>query len=231
MQNTSQEYNDIIVDLNHWFEYKVSINGVSYGEDVLRSMSTKHEMFSEEPEIGKAIAGEIDITMNLQNVNIPPMSEIIPYVRACRDGEQSEWLQQGVFYIDTREQTKGGAPKLIIHGFDAMLKAEQPFTSNTITGNSTDTDMVDAIAAIMGVDVDVRTYGLMTSSYTIPLPTGYSCREILGYIASMYLGCFIINEVGELRLVAINELPPETNILIDEGGNPIYFGDHVYILV
>ena len=105
-----------------------------------------------------------------------------------------------------------------------MLKAEQDFQSNAITGDSVDTDMVDEIARIMGVSVDPRTYDVMAASYTIPLPTGYSCREVLGYIAAMYVGCFIITDEGKLRLVSITELPPETNYLIDEQGDAITFG-------
>jgi hypothetical protein len=40
----------------------------------------------------------------------------------------------------------------------------------------------------------------------------------------MYAGCFIITEVGQLRLVSLLELPPETNLLIDNVGDYIVFG-------
>jgi hypothetical protein len=40
----------------------------------------------------------------------------------------------------------------------------------------------------------------------------------------MYVGCFIMSEVGELRLVSLLELPPESNLLVTEGGDPIEFG-------
>ena len=226
MQNTSQLYNDILADRNHWFEYKTSINGVEYGENVLRTLKTKYEMLQDEIEVGKAVAGEIDITMNMPSEDIPTMAEIIPYVRVCRENEQSEWLQQGVFYIDTRQRSKNSSnvSVLMIHGFDAMLKAEQSFVSDTITGDSIDTDMVAEIARIMGVTVDPRTYALMTKGYTIPLPTGYSCREVLSYIASAYVGCFVMSDTGELRLVSLLELPPETNYLINENADAIVFG-------
>jgi hypothetical protein len=143
----------------------------------------------------------------------------------CNATDQSEWLAQGIYYIDTRETTRNedGLDVLSIHGYDAMLRAEQMYNGR-ITGNSTDVQMVDEIAYQMGVDIDSRTYGLMTNSYTIPLPTGYTYREILGYIASMYVGCFIMSDVGELRLVGMTELPPETNYLITQTGDAITFG-------
>ena len=137
----------------------------------------------------------------------------------------SEWLPQGVFYIDTRERTKNndGLDVLCLHGYDDMLKAEQMYNGR-ITGDSTDIQMVNEIAYQMGVSVDSRTTTLMTHAYTVPLPTGYTYREILGYIASMYVGGFIMTEEGKLRLVSLLELPPETNYLIDQDFDAITFG-------
>ena len=227
MQTTSALYNSIIAG-THWFETQLVIDGVgTYGENKLFSLSTSLEMFHGTPTVGSAVAGEINVKMVYPvGATIPTMAKLKPQVRVCNDTQQSEWLDQGVYFIDTRERSvnEAGESVLLLHGYDSMLKAEQMFVSNTITGDSVDTDMVDEIASIMGVSVDSRTYSLMTSHYTIPLPTGYSCREVLGYIASAYAGCFIMTETGELRLVTIYELPPETNYLIDESGNAITFG-------
>ena len=226
MQNVSQTYTDIIGTTGHWFETKVVINGVTYDKTVLVEVSTSIAMFSGTPEIGKAVSQEITVKMLTPSDDIPPMAKLEPYVRACTKAQTSEWLQQGVFYIDTRETTKNehGANVLTIHGFDDMLKAEQMFVSANITGDSTDIQMVNEIASIMGVNVDARTTAMLTEAYNIPLPTGYTLREVLGYIAAMYVGCFIMSDVGELRLISLLELPPETNYLINEMGDAITFG-------
>ena len=227
MQTTSALYQTILADANHWFETQLVIDGVgTFSETDLFSITTRLEMFHGSPTIGSAVAGEIEVTMLKPSVDIPTMAVLRPKVRVCNALQQSEWLPQGVYYIDTRETTKNGngLDVLTIHGYDAMLKAEQDFVSTTITGDSVDTDMVDAIAAIMGVSVDSRTYSIMTAAYTVPLPTGYSCREVLGYIASMYVGAFIMTDEGKLRLVSILELPPETNYLITNAGDAITFG-------
>ena len=226
MQSTSALYQTIISG-DHWFETRLIIDGVgTYGETDLFAMSTTHEMFHNSPTIGSAVAGEITVKMVYpQNVTIPTMAKLLPQVRVCNATQQSEWISQGVYYIDTRERTVTdyGESVLELHGYDAMLKAEQMYNGR-ITGDSTDIQMVNEIAYQMGVSVDSRTTALMTEAYTIPLPTGYSYREILGYIASMYVGCFIITDEGKLRLVSITELPPETNYLIDEQGDAITFG-------
>lgn len=227
MQTTSALYQTILADDNHWFEARLVIDGVGiYGETDLFSISTSHEMFHGSPTIGSAVAGEINVKMVYpQNVTIPTMAKLMPQVRVCNESQQSEWISQGIYYIDTRERTVIDANEdvLVLHGYDAMLKAEQMYNGD-ILGDSTDVDMVDEIASQLGLSVDSRTYDLMTAAYTIPLPLGYTYREILGYIAAMYVGCFIISETGELRLVSILELPPETNYLIDNAGDAITFG-------
>ena len=138
----------------------------------------------------------------------------------------SEWLPQGIFYIDTRETSNNGSGLRIlkIHGYDAILFAEQYFPDTDEELPTLDTDVVDAIAEAMGVEVDARTYTLMTNGYTIPSVVGYTMRDTLGYIAAMYVGSFIMTEEGKLRLVSILELPEETNYLIDNAGDAITFG-------
>ena len=227
MQTTSALYQSILSNGNHWYETRLVIDGVgTYDEHQLFSVSTNIEMLHGTPAVGYAVAQEINVEMLLPNEAIPAMAVLRPQVRICDATRQSEWLPQGVFYIDTRERSKNdnGLDVLTIHGYDAMLKADQYFSSTTITGNSTDKQMVAAIASQMGISVDERTYPLMTHSYTVPLPTGYTCREVLGYIAAMYAGCFIISDAGKLRLVSMTDMPEETNYLIDNSGDAITFG-------
>lgn len=139
----------------------------------------------------------------------------------------SEWVPQGVFYIDTRKVTanNNGLDILTLHGYDAMLKAEQPYASNDTVGDAPDTQYVQAIADAIGVEVDPRTWEIMRG-YIMPFPLGYSMREILGYIASAYIGSFVMTDEGKLRLVSLLGLPerPIETLLGDEYGDAIVFG-------
>ena len=49
-------------------------------------------------------------------------------------------------------------------------------------------------------------------------------REVLSQIAAMYAGNWIMNYDGQLLLVAVNGIPPETNYLIDSQYDAITFG-------
>lgn len=258
MQNTSALYRQILADPNHWFETSVVVGDSGllitemgdtilfgdtaiivartgpdsgYLENKLFSVHTSIQMFHEDPTPGQAVAQEIELKMLTPAGDIPPMGVIVPYVRACNETDQSEWIQQGVFYIDTREisQNHSTFSTITLHGYDAMLMTEQDFTDsgrlNWSTGFVTDEAMVQEIANLIGVTVDPRTWDVMGDNYQIPLPMSYSLREILGYIAGMYAGCFIMTDIGQLRLVSILEIPEETNLLIDQIGDYIVFGE------
>jgi hypothetical protein len=90
--------------------------------------------------------------------------------------------------------------------------------------DSTDVNAVLFIANKIGVQVDNRTWEIMTDGFRIPQPVGYTLREVLGYIAGAYAGCFIFTDVGDLRLVSITDIPEQIDYLIDELGNVITFG-------
>ena len=140
---------------------------------------------------------------------------------------RSEWIPQGVFWVDTKEYTQNddGLNLVSIHGFDAMLMTEQIYPNvDHEWVDVKDIEVVEEIAGILGVNIDPRTYEVITRGYIIPAPIGYSLREVLGNIAGMYAGNFVFNYDGELLLVTINSAPPETSYLTDEFGYVILCG-------
>ncbi len=230
MQDTSEIINyDSLMLEDYEVETKVNIDGVDYGRDVLISVSTSLSLFSgNAPKIGCCPSGEIEIKMLMPNVEFSRMAEIIPYVRLKgTDGTVSGWLQMGVYYIDTRKEIipETGEGTMELHGYDAMLKTNAYYPNDQATYPKSDIYVVGKIAETIGVNVDARTAAIMTEAYSINLPMSYTMREVLGYIASMYAGNFIISPVGELRLVELAGIGNETRFLIDESGDAIVFGE------
>ena len=204
-----------------------------YDESLLMSVSTSPSVFTEEsPSVGNCVSAEIDVKMLKPLGEIPAMARIVPYVRLTDGARHSEWIQKGVFYIDTRRKKEDGSQieKIVIHGYDDMLKAEQDYPPSKLSWPAKDIDVVKEIAEFIGVSLDTRTETVMKHGYIIQYPSNYSCREVLGYIAAMYGGCFTMSDLGELRLVALTGIPPETRYLIAEAGRAITFGG-VRILV
>lgn len=222
MQTVSSTYTTILSG-KHRAEWKVAINGVDYGEGVLLEIEINRSVFASSPVLGSCISAEIDLSLIKPTVDIPRMALIEPYVRITNGTLTSEWLPKGKFYIDTREYTKNDAVDVMkIHGFDAMLMAEQlcPIENFPMT----DIQSVNAIATYLGFTLDSDITSQVNHGYTVPIPAEYSCREVLGYIAAMYAGCWIMDDFGHLRLVTLNGMPPETNFLINTAGFAITFG-------
>lgn len=198
-----------------------------YSEQHLMSVSTHSQVFSnDKPEVGCCVSSEIDLEMLKPAGEIPRMALVVPYVRLTNGVEYSEWIQKGVYYIDTRSSNKddAGIEILKLHGYDAMMKAEQDYTGSALSWPNTDLNVAKDIARLMGVEVDPDTLAMLTNGYAVQLPSGYTCREVLGYIAAMYAGCFVMSDIGQLRLIQLNGMPAETRYLVDSSGYAITFG-------
>ena len=226
MQETSSLYKKLYSKA-HRVETRVDIAGVSYGEDVLMSVFTTRQVFGKDkPQVGCCVAGEIDLELLKPEAELPRMAQLVPYLSLTDGVEYSEWIQKGLFFIDTRSSNKddSGTEILSLHGYDAMLKAEQDYTGSALAWPNTDLNVVEDIASIIGVQLEEETAEILNKGYSVQLPAGYICREVLGYVAAMYAGCFIMSDLGELKLVQLNGIPAETNYLIDRSGYAITFG-------
>lgn len=255
MQETSALYKEIISDPNHWFEISCVIGEAGrlitekadiirfggtailitasdaeggYRENMIWSMKTNQQVFQNTPTVGNAISGEIEVKLMRPAGEIPRKAMIKPYVRATDGTRFSEWIQKGVYFIDTRTYTANSEELNImtIHGYDSMLMTEMDYPSDSESEYpKLDISIVEHIADGIGTGVDDRTYEIMNLGYKFPLPIGYSSREVLCMIASAYGGNFVMNDMGELRLVLLNELPPETGLLLDHAGYRLVFGE------
>ena len=228
MQDTSSLYKQILSG-EHWKEHRLVI-GESGAQTTVATtdivvMNTYSGIFPENmPVVGGCVASEISATILRPKADIPRMCRVVPYVRLCNGEKQSEWIQKGVYFID-RNSCFGEDNELMeIHGFDAMLFSEADFPSSNADWPRKDIDVVRDIAKDMDVTVDSRTVTIMNKGYMVPYPAEYSQREVLGYLAAMYAGSFVMSDTGELRLVQINGIPAETFYLTDHAGFVLTFG-------
>lgn len=221
MQTVSALYTQIMSG-EHYAERKINIAGTDYGEDTIVSLTTTGGLFADGTlSVGSAVSREINLSLWNVSTTIPKMAKLIPYYRLSNGTQTSEWIQKGVYYIDTRSIDSG---LLTIHGYDDMLKAEQIWTPDqSLEFPMPMTQAANIIADIMGVEIDART--VLNSAYTVDYPANdYTLRDVLRYIAAAHGGNWIMSDAGELWLVGLNTLPPETNYLCDEDGDWITFG-------
>lgn len=234
MHTVSDLWQQMLADPAHAVEAKLKIAGVEYGEDqiVRKSLMVYGGLYSTFG-IGNCCARQIEFEIYPQGT-IPRQAKIEVYMR-LRLGEQvSEWIPKGVFFFSTRKIDRITGV-LSVHGYDAMLKAEETWLDSSYDAKTWPMPAATAVADIaarMGVAVDSRT--VLDAAFPMQYPVDdkgdMTMREALGRIAVANAGNWTITDEGKLLLVGLNSMPAETHYLITETGRAITFGG-VRILV
>lgn len=177
------------------------------------SIEIQRNLISQSPTVGQANAGELDATLIVPSFSIPRMAKINAIVVL-----DSMEYSLGWFYIDTRTKDPT-SDTLSIVCFDAMLMGEQACGTS-----GTDITVVNAIASLLGVQVDASVTSTVINSYAVPSGQALnSAREVLKAIGAAYGGSFFITRDGKLGFAGLN-VGTETFYLVDENGDPITFG-------
>jgi len=234
MHSVSNLYLSLLADKNHRVETKLSIAGVEYSQaDIVRDSLRVYGGLYSTFGIGNCSARQIDFEI-IPKGDIPRQAEIKVYARLVSDEQVSEWIPKGVFYFATRKNDRKTGV-LSVHGYDAMLKAEETWLDSsydTETWPMPAATAVADIAARMGVAVDSR--AVLDAAFPVQYPVDdkgdMTMREALGRIAVANAGNWTITDEGKLLLVGLNSMPAETHYLITETGRAITFGG-VRILV
>nr|DAI38932.1 MAG TPA: tail protein [Caudoviricetes sp.] len=234
MHSVSDLWRTLLASPGHRKEVKLVIAGVTYGEDKIVDGSLRidgglYSTFG----IGNCCARQIDFEIYPQGT-IPRQAKIEVYMRLRLVEQVSEWIPKGVFFFSTRK-TDRITSVLSVHGYDAMLKAEQTWIDGSYDGKEWPMPaltVVNDIAKRMGVSVDSRTE--LNAAFPVQYPVDsegdMTMREALSRVAVANAGNWTITDEGKLLLVGLNSMPAETHYLITETGSAITFGG-VRILV
>lgn len=204
MQTTSELYKTLWADSSTKCQTAVSIAGTAYTEFSIISLETSGGLYAKKiPAVGGAVSREIDLAFLPGSEVIPRMAEIRISASLVLDEQASEPLPKGVFYFDTRylDETTGA---LVVHGYDAMLKAEDQYIPTDSPSGTWPRKMTTVVADIcvrIGVTLDART--VINADWEVEYPSDMSMREILGYIAAAHVGNWTITDAGELYLVPL----------------------------
>ena len=234
MHNVSDLWRTLLASPGHRKEVKLVIAGVTYGEDKIvdGSLRIDGRLYSDFG-IGNCCARQIEFEIYPQGT-IPRQAKIEVFVRLVLGEQVSEWIPKGVFFFSTRK-TDRVTGVLSVHGYDAMLKAEETWLDSSYDAKTWPMPAATAVADIaarMDVAVDSRT--VLDAAFPVQYPVDdkgdMTMREALGRIAVANAGNWTITDEGKLLLVGLNSMPAETHYLITETGSAITFGG-VRILV
>lgn len=223
MKLVSALYKKLLADPEHVRETMVKVGGVEYGPDKIFSCEVSDDLIPE-AVIGSCVAHTLSLTVEADGT-VPAMAQIETFSRLKRGNEASEWIPEGVFFIDTRDFDEGSG-LLTIEGFDAMLKSEEVWWDPSEDAGEWPMPQTEAAADIaqrMGVELDLR--NRIAAGLMVEYPNDLTMREVLGYIAISNAGNWVMSGDGKLLLTPLGGLPPETKFLVDdEDGRAILFG-------
>ena len=173
--------------------------------------------------IGNCIARQLNI--KLWNVTLDASQPLELYVDAVEANGTITTKAKGVYYIDTIA-TSPYSDYCEVTAFDAMLKSEVVYLKEGEWTATTDLALITQISTDIGVNIEVNTLSLFTGSPVniTESPSigdnGTTSRQILGAIAVIRGGNFIINDNNELELVSLLGKYDVANIVtIDANGD------------
>jgi len=160
-------------------------------------------LFSDAPSIGNCVSSILNLSL-LQPDYIAKAAEVRIEMRLAMDGQVTEWLPNGTFYVSRRD-TDSLTRLVTLTCYDGMLKASQKY----FTGDyplvpsawpKRSAEVVAHIASRMGVDIDPRS---SVSDVEVDAPKGYSMMQVLSFIGACSGGSWVITPAGKLRLIRL----------------------------
>lgn len=189
----------------HTVDFKIVVDGTTYNRSAIVSLKTSGALY-DSFGIGNCCARSMEV--EFYPTSAPARQAAVKvYCRLESGGNYTAYIQKGTYFISTRQtdHTKG---TLKLTCYDAMLKADRPFTdvfpsdANFPIAPST---AVSSIATALGVTVDARTS--LNSSFLVEYPADedgdMTLREMLGRIAVANAGNWVITDTNKLRLVPL----------------------------
>lgn len=104
---------------------------------------------------------------------------------------KTEYIPMGYF---TAGKPQKADDQITFTAYDRMMKTERTFS---MSGSNTDTvNVLKKIAEITGVPVTTAGF----TAISMKVPKGYSCREVLSYVAQLHGSFAVCNRKGQIEL-------------------------------
>jgi hypothetical protein len=179
---------------------KVEIGDKEYGMDVIVDFDIDNGIVSADDfEIGTVIVPKLVIRLKAFE-KLPDNAKVVPYVALSLDqlvwdevedswdvaeypwaGGTTEWLPLGEYYIDQREQINNTWEYTC---YGKLMLANAAYISS-LSYPASMQGIWNEICEFMDYEYDESI--IINSNYTVPIaPTGYSMRQVMGYIAGCH---------------------------------------------
>lgn len=202
MYNTTAEYKTEIKNPSRSFECKITIgNKIFVNDDIVDIKLDGNIQPSDGFMIGSTTSQRLDLTLLNTEDTIYSTNQIKIEI-GLKIGSTIEYIPMGIFNIDDIEKTDY---TIKVTAFDNMIKFETGYFSE-LGDAPVLKDVVNELASKTGVQF----IGSLPA-YTVSTLEGFTCREILSYVASICGGNAAITREGKFTIV----YPEEVNYSIN----------------
>ena len=196
MQNTTANYKLEINKPSREFECKITIGNNIYNNDELVNLTLEHTQPQEGFSIGDTISQSLDLTLLNRGDIIYSTSQIKVEI-GLKIGSTIEYILMGIFNIDDIEKTDYTTK---FTAYDNMIKFETPYFSS-LGDKPTLKQVVNELSKITGIEF----IGSLPN-YTVSKLEGFTCREVLSYVASICGGNAFITREGKFTIKSLSEI-------------------------
>lgn len=228
MLDRSELWRSIAASDSFRLETVAEIGGVTY-ERITSPVITR-ALMTDALSVGNCISATLQLSI-LPEGTIPKSAAVKIRHRLSNGGQTSEWLPAGTFFISQRREDPVSG-FLTLTCYDAMLKvnADYPIDDETAWPKSME-DCVREIAALLGVEVDSRTWSRFETGfqYVVSVPTNLTIGKVLGYIAGANGGNWCITKENKLRFVPLLSSVDTENTLDSNRVNVLGIGGSISV--
>ena len=189
MQNVSSSYLEKIKEPSRSFECRVTIGNNVYTNADIINISIEDVQPTDGFTIGAAVSKSLELTLSTSNI-IYSNSKVKLEI-GLNIGSTFEYILIGHFHIEDIIRTDYST-KLTC--YDNMIKFEKPYFSN-LGKTSSLKNIINELATITGVE-----FTGSLPSYNLNKLEGFTCREILGFVASICGGNAYITREGKFTI-------------------------------
>ncbi|MBC5998343.1 hypothetical protein H8923_16455, partial [Romboutsia hominis] len=189
MQNVSSSYLEKIKEPSRSFECRVTIGNNVYTNADIINISIEDVQPTDGFTIGAAVSKILELTLSTNNI-IYSNSKVKLEI-GLNIGSTFEYILIGHFHIEDIIRTDYST-KLTC--YDNMIKFEKPYFSN-LGKTSSLKNIINELATITGVE-----FTGSLPSYNLNKLEGFTCREILGFVASICGGNAYITREGKFTI-------------------------------
>lgn len=196
MQTVSDLFKSKIKEASREFECKITIGDNIYTNEDLVDMKIANGIPGDGFMIGATPSATLDLTLLNRGDTIYSTNQIRLEI-GLNTGSKIEYVLMGLFNIDEVEKTDYTVK---FTAYDNMIKFEAAYFS-ALGDKPTIQQVVNELASKTGVK-----FTGSLPSYTVKKLEGFTCREILGYVASLCGGNAIITRDGKFTIITPKEV-------------------------